>query len=177
MIGLSATLTPTEFHRTLLGLDGQRSAAVAIPSCFPPENQRVVIDTSVTTRWRDRSREAPRIARRIAEFSNQVPGHCLVLFPSYAFLAAVHDRLPPTAHAVTAQRAGSSHGEQQEVLERLRTGDPQLVLAVLGGIFAEGVDYPGEMLSQVIVVSPGLPQFNLERQLLKSYYDRHYGHG
>jgi DNA excision repair protein ERCC-2 len=33
------------------------------------------------------------------------------------------------------------------------------------------------MLSQVIVVSPGLPQFNLERQLLKSYYDRHYGHG
>jgi DNA excision repair protein ERCC-2 len=50
-------------------------------------------------------------------------------------------------------------------------------LAVLGGIFAEGVDYPGRMLSQVIVVSPGLPQFNLERELLKAYYQEIYGHG
>ena len=47
----------------------------------------------------------------------------------------------------------------------------------LGGIYAEGVDYPGSMLSQVIVVSPGLPPFNMERDLLKNYYQEHYGHG
>ena len=45
------------------------------------------------------------------------------------------------------------------------------------GIFAEGVDYPGKMLSQVIVVSPGLPQYNLERELLKGYYQEFYEHG
>ncbi len=59
----------------------------------------------------------------------------------------------------------------------LGNGNPHLLLAVLGGIFAEGVDYPGDMLSQVIVVSPGLPQYNLERELLKGYYDEFYEHG
>ena len=39
------------------------------------------------------------------------------------------------------------------------------------------MDYPGDMLSQVIVVSPGLPQFNTERELLKAYYQEFYGHG
>ena len=38
---------------------------------------------------------------------------------------------------------------------------------MLGGVFAEGVDYPGEMLSEVIVVSPALPQVGPERELLK----------
>jgi DNA excision repair protein ERCC-2 len=33
------------------------------------------------------------------------------------------------------------------------------------------------MLSQVVVVSPGLPQFNTERELLKQYYQEAYGHG
>ena len=33
------------------------------------------------------------------------------------------------------------------------------------------------MLSQVIVVSPGLPQFNTERELLKAYYQQTYEHG
>ena len=46
----------------------------------------------------------------------------------------------------------------------------------MGGIYAEGVDYPGTMLSQVFIVSPGLPPFNLERELLKNYYQEHYGH-
>lgn len=33
------------------------------------------------------------------------------------------------------------------------------------------------MLSQVVVVSPGLPLFNKERQLLKEYFEETYGHG
>jgi Rad3-related DNA helicase len=33
------------------------------------------------------------------------------------------------------------------------------------------------MLSQVMVISPGLPQYNLERELLKMYYDEFYEHG
>jgi len=99
------------------------------------------------------------------------------LFPSYAFLDAVHDRMPAVSHTVIAQRPGINDAGQREVLAALRSGEPHLLLAVLGGIFAEGVDYPGKMLSQVIVVSPGLPQYNLERELLKGYYQEFYEHG
>jgi Rad3-related DNA helicase len=52
-----------------------------------------------------------------------------------------------------------------------------LLLAVLGGVFAEGVDYPGEMLSEVIVVSPALPQVGPERELLKEYFADRYERG
>jgi DNA excision repair protein ERCC-2 len=89
----------------------------------------------------------------------------------------VHDRLPAVPHTVIAQRPGANDAEQRKVLAALRSGEPHLLLAVLGGMFAEGVDYPGEMLSEVIVVSPGLPQYNLERELLKAYYQEFYEHG
>jgi DNA excision repair protein ERCC-2 len=100
-----------------------------------------------------------------------------VLFPSYAYLSAVHDRLTANEHRVIVQSPGSTDDTQHEVLGLLSGEGAHLVLAVLGGIFAEGVDYPGEMLSEVIVVSPGLPQFNIERQLLKEYFEVTYGHG
>ena len=54
---------------------------------------------------------------------------------------------------------------------------PKLVFAVQGGLFAEGIDYPGETLSGVIVVSPALPQVSFERELMRQYYDQRYGKG
>jgi DNA excision repair protein ERCC-2 len=53
----------------------------------------------------------------------------------------------------------------------------RLVLAVQGGIFAEGVDYPGEMLVGVIIVGPGLPRVDAEQELIRAYYEEHYGRG
>jgi DNA excision repair protein ERCC-2 len=52
-----------------------------------------------------------------------------------------------------------------------------LLLAVLGGVFAEGVDYPGELLETVVVVSPGLPQLSFERELLRRHFDEGGGNG
>jgi DNA excision repair protein ERCC-2 len=52
-----------------------------------------------------------------------------------------------------------------------------LLLAVAGGVFAEGVDYPGEMLQAVAVVSPCLPAVTLEREILKAYYDERFERG
>jgi DNA excision repair protein ERCC-2 len=179
VIGLSATLTPTEFHRDLLGLDRERSAALAIPSPFPPEHQCVVIDTSVTTRWRDRTRESPRIARRIAEFSDQVPGHCLALFPSHAFLAAVAAQLPVTGKTLRCQSREADGREREAILRELRDprAGPVLLLAVAGGVFAEGIDYPGESLRGVVVVGPCLPATDPERRLLESEYGERFDRG
>jgi DNA excision repair protein ERCC-2 len=46
-----------------------------------------------------------------------------------------------------------------------------LLFAVLGGMYAEGVDYPGELLSAVYIVSPALPQVSFERELLRRYFE------
>ncbi len=46
-----------------------------------------------------------------------------------------------------------------------------------GGVFAEGVDYPGDMLQAVIVVGPCLPGVRLEQKLLQDYYEERFERG
>jgi DNA excision repair protein ERCC-2 len=176
VVAMSATLEPFDFYRDLLGFDRHRSSTLCVPSPFPPENRLVLAIDDVDTTWRRRAAYYDRIASWIVRLAHP-QGNVLVLFPSYAFLDAVCDRLPPTRHRLLIQQPGSTDHDQREFLAALRTDDPHILIAVLGGIFAEGVDYPGRMLSQVIVVSPGLPQFNLEREFLKAYYQENYEHG
>ena len=46
----------------------------------------------------------------------------------------------------------------------------------MGGLFSEGVDYPGQ-LDGVMVVGPGLPQFSPETEFRREYFDRKYESG
>jgi DNA excision repair protein ERCC-2 len=179
VIGLSATLSPPEFYRDLLGFEAGRTAAVSIPNPFPAANRRVVIDPSVATTYRERPANYGRIAERLAGFADAVPGNCLALFPSYDFLAEVAARLPPTAKRVLIQKRADGDREREEILAHLRAAllADVLLLAVAGGVFAEGVDYPGDMLRAVAVVGPCLPALNLEQQLLRQYYDERFERG
>jgi|CXWL01.1.fsa_nt_gi DNA excision repair protein ERCC-2 len=178
-IGLSATLSPIEFYRDLIGFDRERTGHLSVPSPFPAENRRVVIDATVATAYRDRAANYDRIAARMASFVQAVPGNSLVLFPSYQFLANVADRMPPMSKRVLTEQREGSDAARESVLSILRSslfGDVVL-LAVAGGVFAEGVDYPGEMLRAVAVVGPCLPALTLEQRLLQAYYDERFARG
>jgi len=175
-VAMSATLEPFGFYRDLLGFAPPRTDTLRVPSPFPAENRLVVAVDDVDTSYSQRTAHYDGIAHWVARIA-QPDRNVLALFPSYGFLAAVRDRLPPVPHTLLIQQPGSSDGEQRELLDALSGGSSHLVMAVLGGIFAEGVDYPGDMLAQVIVVSPGLPQFNVERELLKRYFKEVHGHG
>jgi DNA excision repair protein ERCC-2 len=178
-IGLSATLSPPEFYTGLLGFAAGRTAFVEIPNPFPAGNRRVVIDATVATTYRQRPTYYDRIAERLAAFAEAVPGNCLALFPSYAFLAEVAGRMRLRAKRLFVQRQADSDKEREALLAVLRSavlGDV-LLAAVAGGAFAEGVDYPGDMLRAVAVVGPCLPGLSLERQLLKAYYEERFERG
>ncbi len=178
-VGLSATLSPPEFYRDLLGFDPARTAVLSVPSPFPPENRRVVVDRAVTTLYRERARNAQLIADRLGAFAESVPGNCLALFPSYQFLADVAAKMTPHRKRHLVQQRTDSERDRETLLATLRgslLGDV-LLLAVAGGVFAEGVDYPGNMLSAVAVVGPCLPVPTLETRLLQSYYEERFERG
>jgi DNA excision repair protein ERCC-2 len=178
-VGLSATLSPPEFYTGLLGFEAGRTAFVEIANPFPAANRRVVIDPSVATTYRERPANYERIAQRLAGFADSVPGNCLALFPSYAFLSEVTGRMRLRNKRVLVQRQADSDAERDVLLQALRSavfGDILLV-AVAGGVFAEGVDYPGEVLKAVAVVGPCLPAMTLEQQLLKEYYEERFERG
>ena len=179
VLALSATLSPHEFYRDLLGFDPERTVPLSVTNPFPIENRKVVVDTTVATTWRERPDNYPRIAERLAGFAEAVPGNCLALFPSYAFLQEVAARLSTAKKRVLVQNRTDGDTQRQDILDTLRGaifGDV-LLLAVAGGVFAEGVDYPGEVLKAVAVVGPCLPAVTLEQELLKIYYDERFDRG
>ena len=49
-----------------------------------------------------------------------------------------------------------------------------LSFAVMGGIFSEGVDFLGDLLSGVFIISVGLPQICFERDIIKNLFARNF---
>src|SRR6266511_3071623 len=170
---LSATLTPPEAFERVLGLERDRTSSISLPPPFPPENRKVMILPHVRTTYAAREKNYGRIGKVVAEMSDAHSGNDLVLFPSYKFLAEVAAVMPKTRARLLVQRADFSDFERQQILKALASPPPQgiLLFAVSGGMYAEGVDYPGELLSGVFVVSPALPQVSFERELLRRYFD------
>jgi DNA excision repair protein ERCC-2 len=69
------------------------------------------------------------------------------------------------------QKPGMKDMDRDGVLKRFKNNsDPKVLLAVMGGIFSEGIDYSGDMAIGVIVISPALPMVSFERELLRQYY-------
>ncbi len=131
------------------------------------------------TTYKQRANHYDRIAATVAEIAEAYEGNFLALFPSYAFLREVADRMPTIRKQVMLQRTDMTDYERNAILDILRDrpGRDNLILAVSGGMYAEGVDYREHMLSGVMVVGPALPSVSFEQELLKRYYDDQYGAG
>ncbi|MCD6374131.1 MAG: ATP-dependent DNA helicase [Caldisericaceae bacterium] len=178
VIAMSATLDPMEFYRTILGFSAERTRFLQLDSPFPLENRRLIIVPGISTRYKDRLKNAPKIAEIITRVTAIQPGNYLVFFPSFDFLQTVNIFLNRLNSEKIIQKPGMKATERDEVLNRLRhEKQPHLLLAVMGGIFSEGVDFTGDMAIGVIVVSPALPQVSFERELLRHYYQETYQMG
>jgi DNA excision repair protein ERCC-2 len=169
----SATLSPVEVTRRLLGLEKERTAAMTLPPPFPRENRKVMILPQVRTTFAARAKNYGLIATLVAQMSDAQNGNGLVLFPSYKFLEEVAAKMPPIRARLIVQRPNLREDERESIFKSLAAAPRGgvLLFAVLGGMYAEGVDYPGELLSAVYVVSPALPQVSFERELLRRYFD------
>src|SRR6202012_490669 len=55
---------------------------------------------------------------------------------------------------------------------RFTQGTGSVGLAVMGGIFAEGIDLPGDQLVGVTVIGVGLPGLSIERDVLTAYFNQ-----
>src|SRR5205814_1279784 len=132
-IALSATLEPFEFYRKTLGFPEDRTTELSLPSPFPRENRKIVVVSDVETTFKQRANHYDRIAERVAEIAEANDGNFLALFPSYAFLREVADRMPPLQKHVMLQRTDMTDYERNSFLDILRDRPKRggnLILAV-----------------------------------------------
>jgi len=167
----SATLKPFVFYARLAGLGEPEAATFELASPFPAAHRRVLVVPQISTRYRRRAAQVPRIADFLQRVLPLRQGNYLIFFPSFEFLEAVAGQLHLPGFILLCQPRRAAAGEIEAILQRLRGERGVVVLAVLGGSLAEGIDLPGEALIGCVVVGPPLPPCDLERQLARAHFD------
>ena len=174
-IFFSATLTPMDYYRTLLG-GAPEDPVLQLASPFPPENLAVLIHDRIQTHFKGRAESIGDVVAAIGTLVQGRRGNYLVYFPSYQYLNDVlrefqvsHPTVP-----VLVQRPGMTEPERDEFLAAFSVehGETLVGFAVLGGIFGEGIDLVGERLIGAVIVGVGLPQLCVERDLIRDYFQQ-----
>lgn len=160
-VAFSATLMPREFHRQLLGLpDDTAWADVASP--FTSDQLTVHVQSHISTRFHRRDASLAPIADLIARQYAAEPGTYLAFFSSFDYLdaarCAMQERYPHVP--LWSQVRQMSVDQRDGFLARFTPGARGIGFAVLGGLFAEGIDLAGCGLAGAFIATLGLPQIN-----------------
>jgi DNA excision repair protein ERCC-2 len=179
VVAFSATLKPFVYYVDLIGLDPHAVMTAEFSSPFPKEHRKILIIPQISTKYSDRERNYAKIADAVTRIAAILRGNYFVFFPSFEFLDRVHGLFQaPAGTEVLKQEREMKAAKVSAVLERLSAGDgPVIVFAVQGGTFSEGVDYPGESVIGAFVVGPPLPNYDLEREEMRKYYEERYQAG
>lgn len=148
----------------------------------------------VPTYWRSRKVSLPRLVAAIEDLVASRPGLYLAAFPSFEYLrdfADAADRLlsantSPSRAQASAQGTGSfartlriiaqtpamGSNEQQHFIDALSSASGTcLGLIVLGGVFAESVDFSRVSLSGIVCVGPGLAPPSPLSEAIAAYHE------
>jgi DNA excision repair protein ERCC-2 len=179
-IFFSATLTPVDYYRALLG-GVPEDPMLQLPSPFPTEHLAVLVHDRIQTNFKARGATVPEVVDAIIALIQGRRGNYLVYFPSYQYLTDVRELFQqrhPEATILT-QQPGMTEGAREEFLAAFTTehGATLVGFAVLGGIFGEGIDLVGERLIGAVIVGVGLPQLSVERDLIRDHFQERTGSG
>jgi len=171
----SATLEPKRYYMDLLGGDMNMDSYITLDSPFPRENLQIKLVTDISTKYKDRDMSYERIAEILKKEFSRKTGNYMAFFPSYAYMRRVMEIFSviyPEA-VILEQRSNMDDIDRSLFLERFEQfGENTLVaFAVMGGLFGEGIDLVGEMLSGAAIIGPGLPMVCPEREIIKKYFD------
>lgn len=174
----SATLAPPAYAVQLLGLPDD-TAWLDVPSAFPAEHLCVQVADGISTRYADRTRSLQQLAAVLAAQYDAHPGNYLAFFSSFDYLekaaSALASARPDIPQWRQARRMNA--GERASFLAQFQPGGRGLGFAVLGGVFAEGVDLPGTRLIGAFIATLGLPPVSVTQTQMQARLDKLYGPG
>ncbi len=135
-IFFSATLTPIDYYRALLGGSAE-DPLLQLPSPFPPEHLAVLVQDRIRTHFKARAGTLPEVVEAIASLVEGRAGNYMVYLPSYQYLGVVQEQfhaLHPTV-PILVQRSGMSERDREAFLAAFAVehGETLVGFAVMGG--------------------------------------------
>jgi DNA excision repair protein ERCC-2 len=167
----SATLEPLSYYQAFLTQDHGKVLRVESP--FDPSQVQTLLLDHLSVRYSDRSKTYPEIASYIHALCATTK-NTIVFAPSYEYIRQLTGYLPD--HAILQDRDWSL-AERDAVVLRFQQETGVLGVFVVGGVFAEGVDYIGPMLEQLMIIGVGMPGVDIETNKTKAYFDQMGAHG
>lgn len=178
VVAFSATLKPFDYYLKLSGINSAETHCAEFGSPFPPSNRKLLVIPQISTKYSARERNYGKIRDCIERIVNLKPGNYFVFFPSFDFMERVFHLVELPQFQMLKQEREMKLPAIKEVLAVLHSRRyPTIVFAVQGGVFSEGVDYPGESLIGALIVGPALPSYDLEREILREYFEKKFGSG
>jgi DNA excision repair protein ERCC-2 len=177
IVMFSATLHPEAFDRAMLGWN-RAHHSLALASPFDPARLRVRT-IPLTTRLDRRKESARSIAALIARQYREAPGCYIAFFSSFDYLAQIEAVLKAEFPELPqrSQQRSMSEAERARFVAGFDPERPSVALAVLGGVFSEGMDLPGDKLIGAFIVTLGMPQVNPLNQAFCARIEQLFGQG
>ncbi|MCX5590792.1 ATP-dependent DNA helicase [Alcaligenes endophyticus] len=156
----SATLSPAGFYNDVLGLPSN-SSRCDIASPFKAKQLQLYIQP-VSTRYADRQSSLERVCQAVGQQYERQKGNYLLFASSFEYLRQLEQGLGGWYPDIPlwTQASGMGSEQRQAFLDQFHAEGQGIGLAVLGGVFGEGVDLPGKRLIGAFIATLGLPQYN-----------------
>ena len=158
----SGTLSPA---RTFQRVHGFGDDAKALAFGGGGARLGVFVVPGVSTYYRDRTRTLPSLAELVHGVADASPGNCLVALPSFEYV-----RLLAVAYGAGDSRCQTARmdlAERDDFIRWMNEAPAGRVgFVVMGGVFAESVDFDGSAVGSIVVVGPGLAPRSLQRDLV-----------
>ena len=168
----SATLSPIEYYRDVLGGDAM-APTLELPSPFERDNLQVAVMDKISTRFADREATLPDVAAAILVTARARRGNYMVFCPSFAYAERLAEYVTATAPDMRVLRQGRSMSpaDRAAFLAAFdRPEAPVLAFCVLGGIWGEGVDLVGDRLIGAVIIGVGLGTPDPLHEVMASYF-------
>lgn len=173
-IFFSATLTPINYYMTLLSRG--EGKYITFKSPFNQNNFDLIINNKISTTYTKREATIKSIVNLIDTIITNDKGNYIIFFPSYKYMNLFMEHIDISKYNLIIQKPEMTDVDRINILEMFNKKG-NLALFVLGGIFGEGIDFAEGSINGVIVVGVGIPQYNLENEILKDYFDSRYDMG
>ncbi|MEJ2743055.1 MAG: helicase C-terminal domain-containing protein, partial [Gammaproteobacteria bacterium] len=173
----SGTLQPVSYYQRLLGLSDGKTASFLRSFAEQVHTEVIPLDL----RYRQRTQHIPAIMTAIMRMCTLKPGNHFIFFSSYAFMQQVHQQFVAQHPSIEThiQTHRMSLTERMRFLDKFQPepSGNRVGFVVMGGVFGEGVDLPGDRLKGVMLVSIALPTPDARAQAIEQYFTDQEGSG
>lgn len=168
----SATLSPIKYYMDLIGGD-EKSFRVRFDSPFNKKNLSTYL-YNLDMRYFNREKNIDVLCKLINQFITEVKGNYMVFLPSFEYLGRVYEKYIDIYgnNGTIIQEENLSEEKKKEYLEQFSLKTNIVGFTVVGGMFSEGIDLPGDKLIGAIIVGVGFPKVSIENNIIQDYFEK-----